>query len=302
MVNHKILFVDDEENILKALRRLLRKSPYETFFKSSGQEAIECLKSNEISILVTDMRMPKMNGVELIMEANKICPLAIKTILSGYSDINDIMKAINSGHVHNYIKKPWNESELIISLMNAAELYEKRVNEKKLINELDLKNNELLELNKNLEKKVNERTWELNANNLILNSIIEGDDQKKIMLRIIGLLSKISGNKKVAIYDHESSILFGSHFITEDSKIFKTGILKSKTSIINSILIIPLTHGDKLLGTIFINDVSKENLHFTKRLKNLNAILRMYISQRSLIANSADVIGSIDLILGKLDE
>jgi FixJ family two-component response regulator len=294
--------VDDEENILNSLKRLLRKSPYEIHFKNSGKDALEFMKSNEVAVLVTDMRMPKMNGVELVIEANKISPLTIKTILSGYSDINDIMTAVNSGHVHNYITKPWNDSELFISLMNATELYERRSNEKSLLNELNKKNVELNELNKNLEKRVNDRTWELKANNLILNAIIEGEEQQKIMIRIAGLISKMTGNRMVSIWDNEGLELYGSPFLKKDMEIVKTGNLRTKPCIQNKVLILPLLKSEKLLGTIYINNVEKNELQFTKRMENLKAILRMYLFQKSLIANSSEIIGSIEMLLGNIDE
>ena len=294
-MNHKILFVDDEENILKALQRLLRKSPYETYFKNSGAEALECIRENEISVLVTDMRMPKMSGVELIIESNKISPMTIKTILSGYADIDDIMKAINSGHVHNYITKPWNESDLIISLMNATELYERRINEKRLTEELKL-------LNKSLEKRVKERTWELQANNAILNMIIEGEDHNEIMEKIAELLSKITGKNNITLLDNNSADVFGSGFLDANSEIVSSGKKKTSPCILKSVLIIPLTKGKKVLGTIFIGDVNKEELQFTEKIKNLKALLLMYLSQRALIVNSSEVIGSIDELLGNIND
>ena len=301
-MKHKILFIDDEENILKALKRLFRKSPYETFFELSGKDALETLRNEEISVLVTDMRMPEMTGVELIIEANKINPLCIKTILSGYADINDIMTAINSGHVHNYITKPWNESELMVSLMNATELYERRINEKNLLKELNEKNAELENLNKNLETIIKDRTWELQANNLILNSIMEGKTQPEIMTQISELISRITGDKDVLIYDAGSAKIFGTPFITEESEIFKKGRERTKACIMNTVLVIPLRKADELLGSIFINGVDKEHLNFTERLKNLNAILKMYLTQKALIANSSEMIGSIDKLLGNIDE
>lgn len=294
-MKHKILFVDDEENILKALQRLLRKSPYEIFYASSGTEALKYLNENEISVLVTDMRMPEMDGLALIIEANKISQHTIKTILSGYSDINDIMTAINNGHVHNYITKPWNEAELMISLLNATELYERRINEKNLIEELN-------QLNASLEKRIKDRTWELQANNVILNSIIEGEDHEKIMIGIAGLISKISGSKPVSIWANYNSKLYGSKFLNPESEIIKIGLEKTKPCIINKILVVPLFKGAELLGGLFIKDVTKEELQFVKRIENMQALLRMYLSQKAMLSNSAEVIGSIDILLGNIDE
>ncbi|MDC7225353.1 MAG: response regulator [Spirochaetales bacterium] len=301
-MKHKILFVDDEENILNSLKRLLRKSPYDIHYRTSGKDALDFLTANEVAVLVTDMRMPKMNGIELIIEANKISPLTIKTILSGYSDINDIMTAVNSGHVHNYITKPWNDSELFISLMNATELYERRNNEKKLLKELNIKNEELKNLNVILEKRVKERTWELQANNAILNSIIEGEDKQKVMMRILDLLSKLSGNKEVSIWDNKSQELFGADFVKNDDEFMRTCNLKTKSCLINKIVVIPLLKSEEKLGTIYIRDVNKNELQFTKRLKNLKTVLSMYILHNSLLADPSEIIGSIDMILGNIDE
>ena len=106
----KILCVDDEVQIVISLRALLR-SKYEVLIATSGEEALDILrKDNTIRVLISDQRMPKMLGAEVLREARKISPGTMRLLLTGYSDLQAIIDSINEGEVFRFINKPWNLS------------------------------------------------------------------------------------------------------------------------------------------------------------------------------------------------
>lgn len=107
-----ILFVDDEQNILDTLKRFMRNSHYQCFFANSGKQALELMEEHMIDVVVSDMKMPKMTGEQLLREVSTLYPETIRIVLSGFSEDELVMAAINEGHIWGFIHKPWNNSEL----------------------------------------------------------------------------------------------------------------------------------------------------------------------------------------------
>ena len=124
MENRTILFVDDEEKLLSSLKRVLADEPYNSLFAKSGKEALEILEREEVHIIVTDMRMPEMSGLELLRIVKKEYPHIIRLILSGYADIDTLLGAINQGEIFRFITKPWKiNEELKTTIRQAIEFY-----------------------------------------------------------------------------------------------------------------------------------------------------------------------------------
>ncbi|MEA1976172.1 MAG: response regulator, partial [Bacillota bacterium] len=128
----KILFVDDEKHILKALRRLFFNSEYNCFYVTSGSDALNILKEYDIDLLVTDIRMPKMDGFELLKIVKNKYPDITRVALSGYSDNDAIIKALETNLVKLYLYKPWENEELrevikksfaLSEILNSEELF-----------------------------------------------------------------------------------------------------------------------------------------------------------------------------------
>lgn len=121
-MNKRILFVDDEANILSALRRMLRpmRDSWEMVFIDSGDKALEILKKSTVDVIVSDMKMPTMDGAAFLSACRKIQPEALRIILSGYADQESIIRTI--GPAHQYLAKPCSSDELISSIKNAMEL------------------------------------------------------------------------------------------------------------------------------------------------------------------------------------
>lgn len=120
---HKILCVDDEIHNLEALERLLRKQ-YTTIKASSGSEALTKLNEHDFSLIISDQKMPQMTGVEFFMEARKIQPDAVRVLLTGYTDLESVIGAINQGQIYRYITKPWEPEEFMGIVRQAVEMFE----------------------------------------------------------------------------------------------------------------------------------------------------------------------------------
>ena len=122
-MKHSILCVDDEADNVDALERLFRRK-YKVHKATSGKEALQILKKNEMTVIISDQRMPQMTGVELLAESLKTHPQAIRILLTGYTDIESIVKAINNGQVYRYVTKPWDPVDLANAVDKAVERYE----------------------------------------------------------------------------------------------------------------------------------------------------------------------------------
>jgi response regulator RpfG family c-di-GMP phosphodiesterase len=154
-----ILIVDDENSIVNSLTRLLRREGFHTISAASGHEGLELLKNMEtpVALIISDQRMPEMTGDQFLEEAKELAPQALRFLLTGHADMDALIAAINKGQVHRYIAKPWNDKDFVIQVGQAIELFN-LVQENKSLQELTQRQNqELLSLNRQLEKKVTER-------------------------------------------------------------------------------------------------------------------------------------------------
>lgn len=117
----RILFVDDEERILRSLALQFRRE-YQVLTESDPRRALERLKSEPIHIIVSDQRMPQMSGAELLAEAQQIAPDTLRILLTGYSDLDAAVEALNSGGIFRYLTKPWDQQEMAFTLRQAAQI------------------------------------------------------------------------------------------------------------------------------------------------------------------------------------
>ena len=168
MSKHKILFVDDESNVLKSLKRLFIDADYKILTAPSGDEGLKILEENSVSLVISDYRMPEMNGVQFLSKVKELYPNTIRIILSGYADVMAIVEAINDGEVYKFLAKPWNDQELLTTVDRAIEHFELEREHHRILDELKNTNNELRSLTKNLEEKVQERTQSLEIRNRAL--------------------------------------------------------------------------------------------------------------------------------------
>ena len=156
-----ILFVDDEDSILRSLQRTLRKEPYRVLTAGSGREGLDLLRSGPVELVVSDQRMPEMTGTQFLQQVQELSPRSVRVILSGYAEAHIIVEAINSGGIYRFIAKPWNDEELKTTLRQCLEHYRIR-EENQRLSELSARQvRDLERLNQRLESAVIERTRSL---------------------------------------------------------------------------------------------------------------------------------------------
>lgn len=154
----RILCVDDERNVLRALERLFLDEDYELLTAPSGAEGLEILdREAPVQIVISDYRMPGLNGVEFLREVRRRRPETVRIVLSGYADTAAVVAAINDGQIYKFIPKPWNDDDLKVTIANALEKYSLGKKNRELLEELRASNNDLVRINERLEAIVQER-------------------------------------------------------------------------------------------------------------------------------------------------
>ncbi len=158
---YKILILDDEIEILNSLKRVFRKD-YDVVAFTSGQEALESLKTENYATIISDMKMPLMDGATFLSHAKELAPDASRILLTGYADMDSTIKAINEGAIYNYVSKPWHNDELKALVKNAVSRSTLVLQNKELSGKLVAANTKLQESNDILEETVAQRTKMLN--------------------------------------------------------------------------------------------------------------------------------------------
>ena len=187
----KILVVDDEGDILRSLRRLLRKR-FEITTTTLPEEALQHLAEKEYAVLLSDQRMPTMEGTELMARAHNASPETVRIILTGYADINAAMDAINRGHVYRFLQKPWDDADLLATLCQAADHFALAQENKRLRALTEGQNTKLKAFNKNLQAKVLERTRQVTQLNEDLSNTFRGT--MRVLARLAEMHSPVLGN------------------------------------------------------------------------------------------------------------
>lgn len=158
-----ILVVDDEVNILRSMRRTLHKLDVDLLLAETPEKALELLDSRKIDVVVSDMKMPSMNGAQLLAKVAEQQPNSFRIILSGYADIESMLAAINQGKVHRYLNKPWNNDDFLNVINEGIEISQLRSENARLLELTQQQNKKLSENNQQLEKKVQLRTRQINS-------------------------------------------------------------------------------------------------------------------------------------------
>jgi len=120
-MGHTVLIVDDEENILSSLRRLLRADGYEVCTALSAKEALGILESRPVWLVISDNMMPEMNGVDFLRQVRERWPDTIRIMLTAYADLDSTMDAINKGEVFRFVTKPWDPDGLRLIVRQGIE-------------------------------------------------------------------------------------------------------------------------------------------------------------------------------------
>ncbi|MFO7884825.1 MAG: response regulator [Desulfobacteraceae bacterium] len=152
-MNHRVLIVDDEEAVGKAIGRLLKRAGTDFVYARSAQDALETIKAAEFpfSVILSDQRMPGMKGSELLEKTREVSPDTIRFLLTGYSDVNALTEAVNKGAIQRYISKPWDNRMLLDMVRSALDQFELLQENKRLFDLAREQKKQLYKLNCDLK-------------------------------------------------------------------------------------------------------------------------------------------------------
>jgi two-component system probable response regulator PhcQ len=149
MTRHAILLVDDEPNVLKAFQRALRKEPYVLLTAQSAEEGLKILEAREVSLIISDYNMPRMNGLEFLKSIKALYPHILAIMLTGQAEIQIAVQAINDAGVYKFIQKPWDDQDLKFTILRALESLDLLTERDRLLQKIKSRDSILNELEKN---------------------------------------------------------------------------------------------------------------------------------------------------------
>jgi len=169
---HSVLILDDEPGILKAIKRVLRKIQCESVLTTNPKEAAGLIKNRKppFSLIISDQRMPEIQGAQFLEYARKLSPYSVRYLITGYTEIDTLIDAINKGGIHRFIAKPWDEDDLIRAVEDGLRQYEIFLENRRLMAIVARQNKALSIANDDLEKRIEERTSEIQKKNNDLES------------------------------------------------------------------------------------------------------------------------------------
>jgi len=184
MENKNVLFVDDEISILHALKRGVINEKYKSYFANNGTKALEIMSTKQIGVIVTDMKMPGMDGLSLLKIVKDKYPDTVRMVLSAYTQVPQMLATINQVGIYRFITKPWKlESEFKNDIRSAISHYNSQKQEKSLKETLETKNN----IYQNLLSSTSER---------LLTSKADLENIKNININILNNIKKTVGDSK----------------------------------------------------------------------------------------------------------
>ncbi len=153
--DHTVLIVDDEENVGRAIARLIKRLGAKSVYADSGKSALEKLEAADpiFSLILSDQKMPEMEGSVFLEKAKKIAPETVRFLITGYADIKTVTSAVNKGAVHRFITKPWDNGLLTKMIQSGLEHHEVIRESRQLFSLAKKQNKELYSLNMELKER-----------------------------------------------------------------------------------------------------------------------------------------------------
>jgi CheY-like chemotaxis protein len=300
-MKHAILIVDDEVNVLKSVRRQIMSEPYDVHLATSGAEGLELLGKQDVCLIISDMRMPEMDGVTFLRKAAEVNPHSIRMVLSGYAEVGSILEAVNKGHVWRYITKPWQPEDLKLAIKNGLDLWESEAERRRLTEDLKVKNAQLANVNAILEEKVKARTWELRARSEILQMILDDTSLDEVLAQGLEVIGKMPGTGKVALSVSFEKLTAGAEPTPAMAAAAEQCRQKGEAVKQSGVLALALAKAGTHLGEVVIEipggEPGAEVLSFWETTASL---LSMALSQHKIMQESPGLVGDIDRLLGEI--
>jgi two-component system response regulator HupR/HoxA len=269
----KVLFVDDEVNILNSINRSIIDEDIEALFATNGEKALRYFEEHTIGVIVSDMKMPNMSGLELLKRVKAISPSTVRIVLSGYTQLPQILATVNSVGVFRYITKPWDDEEQFLpALRDAISYYSIFTEAKDLKDKLEMKNKlyeKSLELNKNLITQMSKTVTNIkNVSKFILkiqNTYLEDLKQNYDEIESVTYYNKLIGDLYINYLN--KSLVVQERF---DLKRFKTDIEKLVPA--NTIINVDNEDFNFIMDYKLIKFIAIESINFLTNFFKVNNI------------------------------
>lgn len=277
-----LLFVDDEPNVLKALRRLFHSDDYVIHLAAGGNEGLDILHQHAVDLIISDMRMPEMNGAEFLAHAVEQWPETIRILLTGYADMQSTIDAVNKGRIFSYCNKPWNDEELKLLVRNALEQKHLREERDRLSVVILQQKDQLKALNEHLEERVELRTEQLRKTLKQLDQANSGlnkqyTDSIKAFSRIIEMRPGIKAGHSKYIAENARSVAKKLNLKEQEIKdIVYAGLLLQigKMTLPDEILAKPFYAMDVQQKKTYLKH-AQDAMPLLKGLEQLNAAVKL---------------------------
>jgi response regulator RpfG family c-di-GMP phosphodiesterase len=215
-----LLLVDDEENIISSLRRLLRRDGYRILTATGGEAGLDVLAHEHVDVIVSDQRMPGMTGTEFLSRARQKWPDTIRIVLSGYTELASVTSAINEGSVYKFLTKPWDDEQLRHNIADAVRRKQLDDENRRLHHELAVANAQLSELLEERQRRIDIGEASLHMAHEVMAAL---------PLAVVGVDTEFM----VALANEAAQTLFGGSLIGMDARTVLppavTGLLHSAT-------------------------------------------------------------------------
>jgi len=199
-----ILLVDDESNILKSLMRLFKKDGYKICTAENGEEALALCQNKKFDLVVSDVRMPGMGGVELLEKIKEISPDTIRILLTGFAEISSIIDAVNRSNIYRYVAKPWDDVDFRLTVKGALKQKFLENEHVRLVALTKKQNEELKLLNDDLEEKVKHRTKKIS--NMMTELESANTSLRKSYLSIVKSFSSLIDSRSSLLEGHSRRV------------------------------------------------------------------------------------------------
>ncbi len=168
-----LLLLDDEENILTSLKRLFRRDGYRILTASTAAAAFELLAANKVGVIISDQRMPSMTGTEFLHRVKELYPDNIRVVLSGYTELQSVIEAVNEGSIYRFLTKPWEDDHLRAAIREAFRHQEMAQENIKLNDQFREASWKLSQANKLLEDLLTEKSARISRNEIMIGAAYE---------------------------------------------------------------------------------------------------------------------------------
>ncbi|HSR53653.1 MAG TPA: sigma-54 dependent transcriptional regulator [Acidobacteriota bacterium] len=307
--HHTLLIVDDEPANLQKLKRTL-KDDYNVLQAGSGDEALEILTNHAVACIVTDQRMPGLSGVELLRESLKILPNAVRIILTGFTQVDEMMDAINKGHVHRYITKPWEPHELRQVVAQEMERYRLKKENERLNDKLKVANQQLRRENTRLKEEMEALK---DSSRLIFESG-PMEELIKMLDRVVGTDSTVliqgetgTGKELLARYIHDHSRRAQKAFVPVNCGAIPADLVESsffghkKGSFTGAVEDAKGYFETAHEGTLFLDEIGEASMDLQVKLLRVLQEGEIYpVGSRTAVEVDVRVIGSTNRNLSRM--